>query len=582
MNTSPSLSAFTSRRDLDAYGDNALLLFALALRWRLDDIRATAAQSLTDGSDDKKCDLVYIDEERRVAVIGQSYQSRVNRDAAPANKASDLNTAASWLLARDITHLPLRIRPAAEELRAALNSGLIDTLEFWYVHNLPESQNVKDELNTVVVTARSHLANLNPGTSYPDISAIEVGISTLDSWYLAHSAHILITDRLEVEVPGGYQLTSSHWKAFSTAVPASWLFKLYHQYGTQLFSANLRDYLGSRDSDTNINNGIKASTTENPQNLWAYNNGITALVNDFNFITDRSEQKLVIDGISIVNGAQTTGAIASVSQQPNSSAMVQTRFIVSSNQDVIQGIVRYNNSQNKIAPADFRSTDAVQERLRQEFSSYPDIVYLGGRRGGAEDAIRRAPEALSSDTVAQALAAFHGQPRIAYHRKAEIWIRDDLYSQLFKDDTHAEHIIFVYTLHLAVSNYRLTIMDKERRSEALTGPEEEALEFLRIRGAFHILMAAIGASMEIILTRAITNTFLLKFASISDVETMAASWLQAVEASVAFRDSLRPALGNRLLNRAEVDDGIRVFKSLMEATRQGNRIVYERFAKLVQ
>ena len=68
-------SAFSKRTDINQYGENALGLFAIALRFKVNDIHSVAAESITDGSHDKKCDLVYIDKDDGVAVIAQCYQS---------------------------------------------------------------------------------------------------------------------------------------------------------------------------------------------------------------------------------------------------------------------------------------------------------------------------------------------------------------------------------------------------------------------------------------------------------------------------------------------------------------------------
>jgi len=86
--------ALKSRTDLAKYGDNALLLFTLQLRFEIEDIDAVATNSLTDSPNDKKCDLVYVDKESQIAVIAQGYicKKSVFPDEAPANKASDLNT----------------------------------------------------------------------------------------------------------------------------------------------------------------------------------------------------------------------------------------------------------------------------------------------------------------------------------------------------------------------------------------------------------------------------------------------------------------------------------------------------------
>lgn len=69
---------YKGRTELDdMYGDNALLLYALQLRYDIEDIVSVASESLTDGSDDKKCDLIYIDKDAGFAVIAQAYMKKI-------------------------------------------------------------------------------------------------------------------------------------------------------------------------------------------------------------------------------------------------------------------------------------------------------------------------------------------------------------------------------------------------------------------------------------------------------------------------------------------------------------------------
>ena len=91
---SEALRALDGRADLSVFGDNRLMLFALELGLGLEDVQTVASVALTDGRDDKKCDLVYVDRDSGKAIVAQGYMSqKLNRKAAPANKASGLNTA---------------------------------------------------------------------------------------------------------------------------------------------------------------------------------------------------------------------------------------------------------------------------------------------------------------------------------------------------------------------------------------------------------------------------------------------------------------------------------------------------------
>ena len=269
----------------------------------LKDMDSVAASALTDGSDDKKCDLIYVSRDIGAVIVEQGYESAdTGRAEAKATKAQDLNTAAGWLLSRNLDDLPVRIRDAAEEVRDAIKSGDIASIQFWYVHNLPESQNVETELKTFEQTVQSAVALRFPEAEIEHISALEVGRGRLREWYEALNSPILVTDPLEVSVPGGYSLAGADWDAFVTAVPGHWLQELHKTYKSRLFSANVRDYLGSRASARNINHGIQETAKDAPTHFWVYNNGITALVHSYEH--EKAKGKLQLSGLSIVNGKQ--------------------------------------------------------------------------------------------------------------------------------------------------------------------------------------------------------------------------------------------------------------------------------------
>lgn len=111
---------------------------------------------------------------------------------------------------------------------------------------------------------------------------------------------------------------------------------------------------------------IGETAKEHPQRFWAYNNGITALVHDFEVTEAAGDgepgETLKISGIAIVNGAQTTGALARVPVGDLADVDVLARFVKSSDPRIIHDIIRFNNSQSPIRPSDFRSRDPHQGR----------------------------------------------------------------------------------------------------------------------------------------------------------------------------------------------------------------------------
>lgn len=340
-----------------------------------------------------------------------------------------------------------------------------------------------------------------------------MGADEIESLYTKAERTIIVTDTFEVQVPDVTEHKENDWSSISTYVPGEWLAKLYKKYETDLFSANLRGYLGSRSSDKNINNGIKKTAAEEPANFLVYNNGITSLVLNYEYgRKTKNGRKLIITGISIVNGAQTTGSIASAEGAVDRNLLVGVRFVKADSDALIEKIVKYNNSQNKLEAADFRSNDTVQERLRRKFDAVPNAEYEGGRRGGVSDAIRRSKYTLPSYTVGQSLAAFHGDPVLAYDKKSEIWIDDKNYGRVFTDRTSARHIVFCFSILEAISSRRLKLIEKQKAgASSLTTVETATVDFLNRKGSQFLLIHIVAQCLETIVGKPIPNKFDVRF-----------------------------------------------------------------------
>ncbi len=501
----------------------------------------------------------------------------MSREAAPSNKASDLNTAISWLISRPLEDVPERIKSHAKELREGVSNGNIKKVYFWYVHNLPESTNVLNELKTVEHSALTSLTPIMADTDNLQIRATEVGINTLEEWYTSISTPILVLEDYQIPITGGFYLESSDWEAYVTSIPASFLFNVFKKEGTKLFSANVRDYLGSRNTDKNINQGIKETASNDPNHFWVYNNGITALVHNFSEEKSSGGITLNISGLSIVNGAQTTGSIGSLESHPSDDALVQVRFIKCKNDSTLKGIVQFNNSQNKLMAPDYRSNDAIQRRLIREFERIPGVQYQP-RRGGFEDLIRRRPSLLSSTTVGQALAAFHGNPYVAYNQKTHIWENDKLYSTYFNDSTSAKHIVFTYSLLKSVEKKKKDLIEKSK-GNTLTTIESQQLEFFRLRGSIFLFTSAITSSIETILNRQIPDLFSLSFKDDVSPDGGMRYWNQIIEAMGPFSIHLTDGISDGLKNKTKVDQALTLFQSFIASTKESNKEIYSLFTR---
>lgn len=574
--------ALQKRVDLDQYDSNKRLLFALQLAFDIEDVSAVAATALTDSSNDKACDLLYIDRDAGRVVLAQGYEAQnTAKLQAPTSKAASLHQAVNWLFSKKQPEgVPDALMGAWRELHDALADDAIGDVEIWYVHNLPESQQVTQEIN-VAAAAASHLLRQGYPESDINVSGTELGRATLTLRYENSQTPILVSDTLRIAVPGAFEERGARWTALCTSVPVRWLHERYQQYGAKLFSPNVRDYLGSRRSQSNINNGIQETARREPTNLWAYNNGITALVHDFQ-VTDGDT--LVITGLGIVNGAQTTGAIGSVpAEEIGEESHVLARFIRCDDPETVKSIVRFNNRQNPTQASDFRSNDGIQRRLVEDFSKLGVVGYNGGRRGGAEDVIRRPGEnQLSAETAAQALAAFHGAAEVAYHQKSKIWEQDDIYSRVFPERVTAKHILFVSSLMRTIEMEK-TKLGRSDPADRLQD-QTDLLDWLSLRGSIVLAVEAIGSVIEILVGAAVTDSYTLMFKKNLTIPEASEAWQPVVESLLAFApDQLRDPLvtSSPLRNRGAVDKAVSNFRAQVNAARRHNTDTFEAFAKHV-
>ena len=547
----------TDRTDLDQYKNNKRLLFAIELILGVDDIHEVAQRSLTDGRGDRSCDLVHVDREQGLVIVAQAYEA-ISRSTVEERKVRDLYQAVNHVFSAPIVGLPIMLSSAIDEVRAAIEDGSIRHVDLWFVHNCATQRDLTEALEGSAIAVRNALK-----ASFPEIaadmmvSATQLSRPALAEWFESYQIPIRVTDTIRVPVGQCLVEKGSKWTGYLASVPLDWLQQQFWAYEDHLFSGNVRGYLGRVNTPYNINNGIRTTLREEPTNFWIYNNGVTALVRGAE-LTDDGEE-LVIEGLSIVNGAQTTGALhRSADLAPLDEAKVMVRFIVCEDPTIIKKMIRFTNRQNATLPADFRSNDPVQRRLAAEFDRLGFREYTGARRGGATDKVTRGGlTQVSGVYAAQSLVAFHGDPGTAYHESGSIWTINKVYRRYFNEATSATHILLCVGLARAVDERRTTL----RAQEKLTDAKQKQLNYLLHRGSTALLVAAIASAAPALLDECPDDFFRLRYTG-GDTIAATALWRPVVEQVGPWLDShLSPVLQAQLLRRpTEVRDTLHRFQ----------------------
>lgn len=500
--------------------EKAHIVWVMARYLEEPDMEALAATALTDGPNDKKIDFIYLDRDEKRLILTQGYFAAKAKDSAPDNKAADLNTAAAWFFSGDLAVVPPTIKEIVTECRAALDADEIESIELFYVHNLPESINVARELQT----AEDHIKKLI-GSNAVNVRAVELGAAKIQHLHDAQDSHIEVKDSIPFPADVAFEESGPQWRAYVASVPGVWLHTVYTKYGDSLFSANYRGFLGA-GRRRRVNTGIRESAENRPADFWAFNNGITVLTMGMK----KEKQACTLSGMSVINGAQTTGSIGSVelSKKPLTDLKVLCRVIECSDPDTIAEIVRFNNTQNAITSWDQYSNDPDQKRLVQEFGELGFGYNIKRGFSGTDDEI-------GVDEVMQPLLAFHGRAQDAIRGKNQIFDRKPLYQNAF-EGKKARHILFVFSLARAIDDKRLALKAKSD-SGVLIAVESEQLALmrhLRFKAFFISLMAltietAIGKRCD-----PQTVAFSPDAAKQSSLLELSARWAPVVETLLAL------------------------------------------------
>ena len=261
----------------------------------------------------------------------------------------------------------------------------------------------------------------------------------------------------------------------------------------------------------------------------------------------KDKKKLTLHGISVVNGAQTTGAIHAAEQTHAKDIFVLTRVITVQDEKLISEIVAGNNTQNSIMAWDRRSNNPVQMRIANEFSS-KGVDYVH-RRSSA----RKPKTSIFADPIGQALCAFSGDLQTAIRTKADIFENETTYNKVFPVTISAGHIYAVQTLAWAYDHLKVQLKEKSNLG-SMTDIEERQLKLLDYPASKQFVICIVGELREEIAGRKLLNpnSFELKPTFIAaDSKKVVQAWVAALQAILPQMIQNLPAIEYQVVRSTE-------------------------------
>ena len=260
------------------------------------------------------------------------------------------------------------IKSKKTDIENVMNSGICKVKAILAYSGTAISDNKRDIFSDIERTFND---------SSPDfIRCYAYGLSTLHELHKSCLEENSIDEEIELVNFGHIQ---QPYKAYYGQIKAEKLFSLWNTHKHKLVEKNIRRFKG----ETSVNQSLKKTLDDKPEHFFYFNNGITFLCNSIVEIGSRNSNrqtgKFKVQGLSIINGAQTVGVIGSKSfefyQQHPIHVFATFLCLNGTPDDFSIEVTQARNRQNAVSLEDFASLDDNQIRLRDTLS-IAGVTYL--------------------------------------------------------------------------------------------------------------------------------------------------------------------------------------------------------------
>lgn len=320
--------------------------------------------SSTDGYHDNGVDAVYCDDNQKVMYLIQSKWSNDGKHSISQGDTSNFISGISKILNSNFDGFNNKFDSLKDSIcKAILSTEYKIKVIIIYTSNQQFSKECRETIESFINSANDGIdiisySVLNLNEVYKSLAKQNNSAINLSGICLQDFG---ILERNEKEI--GY------YGKLSISVIAEW----WKEHGLHLFSKNIRYYQG----DTEVNAGIKDVLMHEPENFLLFNNGIKIVAEKINKAPMGSNGRRLgvfsLENASIVNGAQTTGAIGEIfdfldTGKDNAFVLVQMINLETLSAGINDRITKYSNTQNRIDNKDFVSLDPFQKKLQEDFA----------------------------------------------------------------------------------------------------------------------------------------------------------------------------------------------------------------------
>lgn len=342
---------------------NSRRLAAYAVLLKTNSAPEIAAKSITDGGQDCGIDAIFNDENKKELLLVQAKWSNEGNGTISQGDTLKFVSGIEKIIGLDFDGVNPKILCKKNDVEKAISSMdyKIRVVVIYTSNNpLPDEaesellkleERVNDDVNELICHETIRLEDIYKALA----AASGTGDISIDDVVLRNWGMIYGLD----DNPRGYY----------GMVSASQIAEWWKIHNNMLLDKNIRYFKG----DTEVNKGIEKVLLNEPENFICYNNGIKIIAKritrKLKSSTSHDMGLFTLEGVSIVNGAQTTGSIGETyvgheDTVSNANVMVQIISLEGTGEKFGSTVTKLSNTQNRIESKDFVTMDSFQEKLR--------------------------------------------------------------------------------------------------------------------------------------------------------------------------------------------------------------------------
>lgn len=326
-----------------------------------------AVAASIDGGNDHGIDSVFITGDHTIWLVQSKYIDSGTGEPVLGD-VSKFRDGVADLLQGKLDRFNSALQSRQANLATALNSEVCK-IEVVLAHT---GGAIHDDRRHIFGDLERSFNGTNPGF----VRCRAFGLATLHDLHLSGTSAAPIDAEVELK-DFGYAETP--YRAFYGRMNAKHLVELWNVHREQLVERNIRRFKGA----TRVNEGLNETLKNEAPHFFYFNNGVTFLCQSIAHLgvrdATRSRQTFRVRGMSIINGAQTVGAIARepLTHYDDHPAEVLATFVCLENapDDFGDRVTQSRNRQNAVDLEDFAALDDRQDTW-QDTLRMAGITYL--------------------------------------------------------------------------------------------------------------------------------------------------------------------------------------------------------------